>query len=318
MAAPASASVEVIWEIGEDNDSRSEFALIGSIITSYTVGSPFNLFPGVLDIGNSLGPISVEIEFETAVPYINMSLLYGRMGGETNEVWLGETSLGTCYYADDPHGSEDYLFPVAGVVPGGEHTIKIECLGNVDYESADGAHAIDYLKLTGDPVEPTVETEITDGDLIVDVGEIATWDITIKICPDDVVNLEDVVVQGGIGADLAITAVNGGAVGFPMTKKTEQTVSVTDGNEVTLFKKGGKMGATIVRWDIGTLVSNGCLYLELTVQTWFNPKDKQEFTSEGTHELDGGFSATYWYEGKEYETPETDPLPVEVLPLPTP
>ena len=158
----------------------------------------------------------------------------------------------------------------------------------------------------------TLETEITAGELSVNVGDLEEWTITITICPDEF-DLDDVVVQGGIGADLAITKVNGIEVNYPMDKKTEQVVFV-DGKEVTLIKKGGKMGATIVKWDIGTLVSNGCLTLELTVQTGLNPKDKQEFTSaEEGHELDGGFSATYWYEGIEYETLETEPLTVDVV-----
>ena len=161
------------------------------------------------------------------------------------------------------------------------------------------------------PVEPTVTTSLT-GPATVDIGtlgEVDEWTITIEICPDDDEDLEDVVVQGGIGADLAITEVNGIAVFYPMEKKTEHVVG-----DVTLIKKGGKMGATIVKWDIGTLVSNGCLTLELTVQTGLNPKGKQEFTSaELGHELDGGFSATYWYEGIEYETLETEPLTVDVV-----
>ena len=156
-------------------------------------------------------------------------------------------------------------------------------------------------------VEPTVTTSRTGPDSV-DVGLVQSWTITITICPDDVVNLEDVVVQGGIGADLVITAVNT-VVTYPMAKKTEQSVG-----DVTLIKKGGKMGATIVKWDIGTLlVSNGCLTLVLTVETGLNPKDKQEFTSaEIGHELDGGFSAIYTYDGIEYETIETEPLTVDV------
>jgi len=154
-------------------------------------------------------------------------------------------------------------------------------------------------------VEPTVTTSRSGPDSV-DVGVAQSWIITIEICPDDE-DLEEVIVQGGIGADLAITMVNSTSVTHPMDKKTEQTV----GN-VTLIKKGGKMGATIVKWDIGTLVS--CLTLELTVETGLNPKDKQEFTSaELDHELDGGFSATYTYSGIEYETIETEPLTVDVV-----
>ena len=154
---------------------------------------------------------------------------------------------------------------------------------------------------------PTVTTGRSDPDSVV-VGVVQSWTITIGICGDDTEDLEDVIVQGGIGADLVITAVGITIVDYPMAKKTEQSV----GN-VTLIKKGGKMGATIVKWDIGTLVSNGCLDLVLTVQTGENPKEKQEFTSEELgHELDGGFSATYTYGDIEYETLETDPLLVDI------
>jgi len=159
--------------------------------------------------------------------------------------------------------------------------------------------------------EPTVTTSRSGPDSvdIGTIGEVDEWTITIEICPDDE-DLEEVIVQGGIGADLAITVVNVTAVDYPMVKKTQQTVG-----DVTLIKKGGKMGATIVKWDIGTLlVSNGCLTLVLTVQTGLNPKDKQEFTSaELGHELDGGFSATYTYDDIEYETIETEPLTVDVV-----
>ena len=298
MAVPASASIETIWEIGLKDGYRNEFTPDSITENLYIVGtSGLTDFPGCLDFYERTiyGPKYVEIEFTTAIPYIDMSLLYCRMGGETDEVWLDETSLGTCYYLDDPHPSEDYPFPVVGVVPGGEHTIKIECLGNVDYTPADGAHYIDYLKLTGDPVEPTVMITYRSEPDEVDVGEEASWTITIQICGDDEVDLSDVVVQGGIGADLVVTHYYG--------------------PEVTFTKKGkGKMGATIVKWDIGTLESGVCITLNLEVETGENPKGKQEFTSaELGHELDGGFSATYWYDGMEYKTPETDPLTVDVV-----
>ena len=146
-------------------------------------------------------------------------------------------------------------------------------------------------------VEPTVTTSRSGPDEV-NVGAVQSWTITIEICPDDE-DLEEVIVQGGVGADLVITSYTTPAQGTVSTEK----------------KGKGKMGATIVKWDIGTLlVSNDCLTLELTVQTGFNPKDKQEFTSaELGHELDGGFSATYTYDGIEYETIETEPLTVDVL-----
>ena len=138
----------------------------------------------------------------------------------------------------------------------------------------------------------TLETEITAGELSVNVGDLEEWTITITICSEGE-DLEGVVVQGGIGADLVVTD--------------------PEVPGVTLTKKGkGKMGATIVKWEIGTL--SGCLTLELLVETGLNPKDKQEFTSvEEGHELDGGFSATYTYDGIEDETLETEPLTVDVV-----
>jgi len=149
------------------------------------------------------------------------------------------------------------------------------------------------------PVEPTVTTSLTGPATVGISDELDNeWTITITICPDDVYDLDEVVVQGGIGADLVVT-----------------DVSVPAQGTVISAKKGkGKMGATMITWYIGTLASNGCLTLELTVQTGLNPKGKQEFTSaELGHELDGGFSATYTYLGEEYETLETEPLTVDVV-----
>jgi hypothetical protein len=147
-------------------------------------------------------------------------------------------------------------------------------------------------------VEPTLTTSRSDPDEV-GVGVVQSWTITITICPDEFVDLDDVVVQGGIGADLVITS---------YTTPVQGTVSTEN-------KGKGKMGATIVKWEIGTLLyGSDCLTLELLVETGLNPKDKQEFTSaEEGHELDGGFSATYTYLGEEYETLETDPLLVDVI-----
>ena len=171
-------------------------------------------------------------------------------------------------------------------------------------------------------IEPMVATFCT-GPYEVEVGVEQSWFFFIDICPDEAEDLEDIVVQGGIGADLVITTVEYNENGNPITvpqisKKEEWTISL-DGTELTLAKRGGKMGATIVTWTIGDLdTTDFCLSLKLTIQTGKNPKNKQEFTSvEEDHELDGGFSATYTYLGIEYETLETDPLTVDVV-IPTP
>lgn len=156
-------------------------------------------------------------------------------------------------------------------------------------------------------VEPTVTTGRSDPDSVY-VGVVESWTITIGIYGDDEEDLDNVVVQGGIGADLVVTYVGLEEVDPPLVKKESRSYG-----DVTLIKKGGKMGATIVRWDIGILAEDDFLTLVLVVQTGENPADKQEFTSvEEDHALDGGFSATYTYLGVEYETLETDPLLVDV------
>jgi len=304
MASVVSASADTIWEIGDPDGDRDEFQPDSLSEILYTVGtSATEHFPSMLDRTGISAPSYVDIVFTTNIPYAPAILLYDRMGGETDEVWLDGDLLDTCTGPTDPNPSMQYLFNIDNILPG-THTLTIKCVSG-----GDGRHWIDWLQLSGNPVEPTVTTG-RSGPSTVDIGnfgDVDEWTITIEICPDDVVNLDDVVVQGGIGADLAIIAVDGTPVDYPMAKKTEDTVG-----DVTLIKKGGKMGATIVRWGIGTLVSNGCLTLELTVQTGKNPKEKQEFTSTGLHDLDGGFSATYWYGEMKYETLKTDPLTVDV------
>jgi len=154
---------------------------------------------------------------------------------------------------------------------------------------------------------------IYTGSETVTVGTLSTWIIRIDIstAPEVGNDIKDVVVQGGIGADLVVTKVNDESV-TPLPLKKGDTFSTSSG-DVTLTKKGGKMGATIVTWDIGDLDAGDEATLYLTVQTGLNPPGKQEFTSTGTHELDGGFSATYWFEGTEYESVPTDPIIVEAI-----
>jgi len=160
---------------------------------------------------------------------------------------------------------------------------------------------------------PVIVTTSRSGPDSVEVNVKKDWDITITASNYDAVNsLTDVVVQGGIGADLVVTYVNNVEVVPLLSTKGAQFIT---SDPVTLTKKGGKMGATIVRGDIAEPLFGGdCYTITLIVKTGLNPKEKQEFTSaELGHELDGGFSATYWYDGMEYETPETDPLTVDVV-----
>ena len=286
MAAAVSASADTIWEIGTNDNSRDEFLPDSPSEILYTVGTSAENFPGALDIAMLSGPWYVDIVFTTTMPYVPVILLYDRAGAEKNELYLDGDLIGDCSGTEGVWA--EYMFNIGEILPD-THTLTIEC-----GSGGNGVHWIDWLQLR--TVEPTVTTGRSGPDTAY-VGELTSWTITITICPDDVVNLEDVVVQGGIGADLVVTS------------------AVPEQGTVTQERKGKKeKGATIVRWDVGTLVSNGCLNLVLTVETGINPKEKQEFTSaELGHELVDGFSATYTYLGDEYKTPETDPLLVDVV-----
>jgi hypothetical protein len=150
--------------------------------------------------------------------------------------------------------------------------------------------------LVGAAVAQVSITTSLAGPATVNVGQEETWDITIEVTAD--VDVTGVVVQDGMGADL-----------------DEIVLGIPSHGIASALKKGkGKMGATMVRWEIGDLLAGETASLVVTVTTGLNPKDKQEFTSpELGHELDGGASASYSYDGMDYETEETLPLTVDVL-----
>lgn len=141
----------------------------------------------------------------------------------------------------------------------------------------------------------TVTTSLA-GPATVFVGEEAAWDITITATTDQ--DVTGVVVKDGFGADL-----------------DEIVVGIPDYGTAVAEKKGkGKMGATVLTWDIGEMLAGSTATIVVTVTTGYNPTGKHEFTSaELMHELDGGASARYFFEGLEYESPETIPLTVDVL-----
>jgi hypothetical protein len=141
----------------------------------------------------------------------------------------------------------------------------------------------------------TVTTSLS-GPATVLVGEEAAWDITITASSDQ--DVTGVVIRDGMGADL-----------------DEIVVNVPTQGTADAAKKGkGKMGATMVAWNVGDIAAGGTATLVVTVTTGFNPTGKHEFTeAELMHELDGGASATYFFEGIEYESPETMPLTVDVI-----
>lgn len=128
------------------------------------------------------------------------------------------------------------------------------------------------------------------------VGEEAAWDVTITATTDQ--DVTGVIVKDGFGADL-----------------DEIVVGIPDYGTAAGEEKGkGKMGATVVTWDVGDMLAGGTATIVVTITTGMNPAGKHEFTTaELLHELDGGASARYMFEGVEYETLETMPLTVDVL-----
>jgi len=177
---------------------------------------------------------------------------------------------------------KNILFPVLGLVL---------ALG-LALPMAAGANAVPDVVVT---------TDIISGPDPVTVGVEATWEIeiTVEVSGGDA---EDVVVQDGMGADLDDIA---------LVSATAGTVTI---GKKTVGQGKHKMRATMVTWDVGDLSDGATETLVVSVTTGVNPQGKQEFTSPDLeHELDGGASATYWYEDTEYESLETAPVSVEVI-----
>ncbi len=152
------------------------------------------------------------------------------------------------------------------------------------------------VKIYATPV--MVTTAIISGESTVGVGAEESWDIEITV-EAKYADVCDVVVQDGMGADLDEIV-----LGTP-----------TQGSATSAKKGKGKMGATMVTWDVGDLAEDASATLVVTVTTGFNAKGKHSFTSIDTdHELDGGASATYTLcDTTVYKSLESDPLTVDVL-----
>jgi hypothetical protein len=143
--------------------------------------------------------------------------------------------------------------------------------------------------------EVTITTSLA-GPATVFVGEEAAWDITLTVASDQ--DITGVVVKDGMGADLDEIVVGAPSQGTAAAAKMGK----------------GKMGATMVAWEVGDIAAGGSATLTVTVTTGLNPKGKHEFTTaELAHELDGGATARYIFEGEGYETLEALPLTVDVL-----
>jgi hypothetical protein len=108
--------------------------------------------------------------------------------------------------------------------------------------------------------------------------------------------VEDVMVRGGIGADLVV-----------------RSLCASKGTASWVKAASGKMGASIVTWKGFDLDAGEEATLTICVETGKNKVGYQEYTQAGIHFLDGGFSATYTYLGIPYQTFKTQRLPIEAV-----
>lgn len=300
MAAAVSASAEEIWTIGDIEPSVSppaktmdEFStnFPGTDTTTYNVNPSLvvqdpSSFPGRLyHLGTSwdkdTGVHEVTIDFSLDRAYSELTLDYYRLGEEDDEVALDG---GTSILLD---GAGEGVWTQHTVtwynVCSGNHSIVITC---VDL-SGGGFHYVDALVLSGNPIMPTVTTSLSGPPEVVINAEEA-WEIEITITGDDDVDLNDVVVQDGMGADLDDILF----------------VSCTSGTaligEKTVGQGKQKMRATMVTWTLD-LIAGAEETLVIEVTTGWNakalkitePEDRpdkwHEFTEvEDDHELDGG------------------------------
>ena len=327
MVVAVSANADTIWTIGfieptvTPPETMDEFSTYfpGTDTTTYNVDPSLvvqdpSSFPGRLyhletSWDKDTGVHEVTIDFSLDRAYSELTLDYYRLGEEDDEVALdGGTPIlldGAGEGIWTQHTETWYN------VCSGNHSIVITC---VDL-SGGGFHYVDALVLTGNPIMPTVDTDLIFGPDEVVINAEETWWIEITITGDDEVPLYGVVVQDGIGADLDEILQVGVSPG---------TVDI---GKKTVGQGKQKMRATMVTWTLD-LTAGAVETLVIEVTTGWNakalkttnPPDKwHEFTEEEyDHELDGGASATFWYCDTEFSTDETEPLTVDVLPLPTP
>lgn len=124
--------------------------------------------------------------------------------------------------------------------------------------------------------------EVCDPDAV-PLGEEWYLDMTITVHAwDDLTPDTDIYVEDGIGADLVVD---------------EYTASSGDVDD---FQPGNgkcknKMSATKIGWTIDDPTTCEDYTLDIVVHTDLNPKDKQEYTSIGEHELNSGPEVWFTY-----------------------
>ena len=161
--------------------------------------------------------------------------------------------------------------------------------------SADHVYSLDFV---GDG--STVDFLINDihypnntGSLAVEIYEACDpsalplqtqLNFSMRITVHAYAEVTEVTVKDGVGADLVVD-------------------SPTDGGAVTVGipgKSKGKMHATKIAWDIGSPDICEQYTLDIDVHTGLNPKDKQEYTSTGDHDLNSGPEVYFTYDGTPY------------------
>ncbi len=194
------------------------------------------------------------------------------------------------------------------------HILDIAVDGaNIDWGPYNAEHVYYYLYTgTGAKVYFSIyDNDIADniGFLTVDIyevcepdavplGEVVNFSMTITVhAYEDVtgVNVED-----GIGADLVVDEVGGEVVVVEGWEHNGKWATWSD-SDVTLTRNTkGKMNATRLDWDLDTPTPCTDYELEIVVHTGLNPKDKQEYTSTGVHELNSGPIVYFTYDGTMY------------------
>ena len=302
MAAPASASVDTIWTIGTIGDGPSELGddFLGNT-TIYNIGVD----------GSSDFPCRLYIVGYTTLPYVNQGvhqvtinftldhwyygviLRYARYGAEGDNVTLDG---GTPEYLAGPGEGVVCTHEISlGPLSQGDHSIVIEC---VDDGGADGCHSIDGLELIGGPL--MITKELTFGESVVDIAtEVEfTMEITVENLTGEL--LEDVEVHDRLGAELFL-----------------DLAEATDGDVDTWTK--GKSKKWFIDWTNFSMNEGESETLTMEATTDINPggghKIHQEYTSEGTYDLNSGaalVSVTIGGEVFEVDS-KTPPLTVEAV-----
>jgi len=284
----AAAGTQVVWDIGMDNDSRSEFnhTDFNEVDTfTYVIGTNTAAdFPAFLYVDGyngsweEAGVHEVKIEFDLTKAYYDVTLEYQKFGGETDEVRLDVTVDGVTVPGPGENTAGTYYLDF-GDLPAGSHYIVIECVG---VGTGEGAHTYDYFALTTPTWDVTVNAEASGSPLAVPITGVydsTSADGTTSYTIDDVPDSNTVTltaplihVEGSNVYAFRYWYVEGpGAFGWSATSFTvnADTVAaayyqelenfVTGGGKINMSTLGlsGKKVALTFGWTVGVLEGVG-------------------------------------------------------------